>query len=342
MNSNQEKLVSLFSEHSFGAPFIFAPDEYKKGNATREPADLICACNNTIFLIYAKRKNNIKNKLTGEIILKRRKTLIKKNIGQLEGWLREWKNGRNITGKNDFRSFNISFGEYHNIIGIGIIDYTEDFGIFHKELTHKLNLKYCVSLSNDSFIKIFKLGFSLFDFAFLIKSISLISKDNIITVNNLIENYFSSSIKRNSINKIDINILKSTDFYFSNLKSVINLNKKSKESEKLISIPEILNDLKLFETIKIKYQISKVIEKLNEDIRQYQVIIIHLEKYKIVIAFSAWQNWHLIIDTFNETIANYKSDDGLIGIIYELNTSCPMINTCIERKNESQIEKFLK
>ncbi|GAA4106668.1 hypothetical protein GCM10022393_01190 [Aquimarina addita] len=339
MNSNQEKVLNIISQFSFGAPFIFAPDEYKKGNATREPADLVYACNNTIFLIYAKQKNKPKKGLASEIIFNRRKTLIEDNIGQLEGWLREWKNGRNIIGKNEFGSFDISFGEYENVIGLGIINYTEDFTIFHKELATKLNLKHCLSISNDSFDKLFRAGFSLLDLGILIKSITLMSKDNIIPVNKLIDNYFSSSMKRSSKEKIDINILKETDIYFNNLKSQINVNKKSKE---LQGMSEILNDLKLYETIKIKYQISILSEKFKKDIRQWQIVMIPLEKYKIIIGFSAWQNWHVIIDHFIKTMKTYENDDGLIGMLYELNTLCPMVNLCLERKNKSKIEILLK
>jgi hypothetical protein len=339
LNSNQEKILDIISQFSFGSPFIFAPDEYKKGNATREPADLICACNNTIFLIYAKKKNEPKKESNKETIFNRRKTLIEKNIGQLEGWLREWKNGRNIIGKNEFGNFDIPFGEYQNVIGLGIIDYTEDFTIFHKEIANKLNLKYCLSISNDSFEKLFRLGFSLLDFGILIKSISLISKDNLTSANKLIENYCSSSMKKSAKEKIDINILKETDLYLNNLKSHINLNKKSKDSE---SMSEILNDLKLYETIKIKYQISILSEKLKKDIRQYQVVIIPLEKYKFIIAFSAWQNFHLVIDSFNKAIKSNEGEDGLIGMVYELNTMCPTINLCLERKNKSKIEILLK
>jgi hypothetical protein len=54
LNSKQEKVVGELSQKSLGAHFIFEPDEFKKGNATREPADLVWACNNCIFLFYMK------------------------------------------------------------------------------------------------------------------------------------------------------------------------------------------------------------------------------------------------------------------------------------------------
>ena len=52
--NKQEHLVSLITQYSVGSAFVFEPDEFRKGQATREPADLVWHCNECTVLIYMR------------------------------------------------------------------------------------------------------------------------------------------------------------------------------------------------------------------------------------------------------------------------------------------------
>lgn len=336
MNSNQEKLINLFASLTFGSPLIFDPDEYKKGNSTREPADLVLVANNTIILFYMKSKEKIYSKHKS-VIQSRRQKLINDNIKQARGWMNEWES-RNLTGKNDFTSFSIKKRDFKNIIIIGLVDYTLDFCVSHKKVSNELNAKYCVTISQDIIEQIFKMNFSMLDLILIIDYIERNCDENsIFPLENIITKYYDLALQKVFKEKISENFFKEANLLLDSLKSQYNLNNKSGHS---IVASELFCDLELIETLKMKYQIAKILTEMKNE-KEYRICVIPLKKLKIVISLSAWQNWPIIIDKFNITMDTYNDGNGTLGMIYEFYTKSSIFIP-IHRTCKSSLEEFLE
>jgi hypothetical protein len=80
MQNEQEDTLRNFMSHSFGSPCLYLPHKIKKGNADREPADLIWANDSFVARFYLKRNS--------------KKSFNKQNDGnfrQADGYRRFWK-----------------------------------------------------------------------------------------------------------------------------------------------------------------------------------------------------------------------------------------------------------
>ena len=76
--SDQESAVHAFASYCLSATMIFAPNEFKKGNATREPCDLVWVARDMLFLIAMQASTKPQLKQDNH------------NVTQLRGWLRTW------------------------------------------------------------------------------------------------------------------------------------------------------------------------------------------------------------------------------------------------------------
>jgi hypothetical protein len=169
MKSPQEVLLNQLSQATIGANFAFEPDEYRKGNAKREPADLVWACNNCIILMYmAQRKHKQR---TVEAHAQMRQALIKHNLGQAKGWLTEWRGGTQpLKGENARQSFHIKYGDFQHIVVLSVLDCGDDSGYYHQSFVEQTGVALCATLSQDVILSLLSIGGSMYDLLSLIKS----------------------------------------------------------------------------------------------------------------------------------------------------------------------------
>lgn len=309
MNSKQEKIINTLSEKSLGAPFIFAPDEYKKGNATREPADLVWACNNCIFLFYMKSKED---KMGKEVaVLKRRKEkLIIDNIKQAKGWLSEWRNGRNLKGKNKFRSFDIDYKEYRNIVIIGLIDYGNEDGYYHQDYEKELDVRLCTTLSHRTFELLVSLDITAIDLILLIldlKERDLNGAPNVLL--NIGLDYYNKAHQyawesaKNLIPSVlpEKELLNTINRVFRELRSNLLLKIKSDHEEDNYTA-SIFNDISLKDYYQLVIVLSQRIKYHEEDPRRMIVYLQELENYIFIIGVSDIRNFHIMSENQFEAV----------------------------------------
>jgi hypothetical protein len=112
-NSHQEAMIENFMQKSFGANSLFTPDEYRKGNATREPADLAWHIDEFVSLIYMK---------SGTSSLKKQ---IKGNQKQFRGYLGKWRSNDplyTLQGTNRFGDeISLPYEKVSVIVGILVV-----------------------------------------------------------------------------------------------------------------------------------------------------------------------------------------------------------------------------
>ena len=339
MNSEQEKIVTSLSQFSFGSPFIFEPDEYSKGNAKREPADLVWACNNCIILFYMTEKK-FKEGPSSETITNRRLGLINHNFIQAEGWFKEWKKGRNIKGKNKFQDFNIGYNDYKYCVVLSIIDFGNEEGIYHEEYEKKLNVSLFATLDQKSFSRAVSIGFTIVDFVNVI--IILKGEKNLVSVPNLIKSYWNYSLKKAKFPiEIDVKdeseIVKKVDIYFNKFRSF--------ETGKMIGVPvyddiSILNDIELYEFFLLKKFLFETLREIGNDFTTYTIRGVKLKKYNVIISVSHFMNFYLIGEKVAKTMSEFITESGGFSMIYELKEDLPFI-AYIPRTNISYLEKIL-
>lgn len=175
MKSPQENLLRYISKHSIGYEYVFEPDEYAKGNARREPADLVWACNNCIILMYMAQRKYKKRKPEAHVLV--RQEMIKHNLSQAKGWLSEWRNnGRSLSGKNAYRNFSIQANSFKYTIVISVVDCGDTLCEYHTDYESKLGVTFCVTLPQQALIDIAFIGGGILDILRLIEIMGMYSK----------------------------------------------------------------------------------------------------------------------------------------------------------------------
>ena len=86
LSSSQEELIAGLSRGTLGRRSIFEPEQYRKGSATREPADVAWFCGDAVVLMYLKGG---KGTWQGHMA---------DNLRQARGWLKAWRAGRPLQG----------------------------------------------------------------------------------------------------------------------------------------------------------------------------------------------------------------------------------------------------
>lgn len=165
--SNHEKLIHHFSQYSFGSNYLFTPEEWNKGTAKREPADMVWACNNSIILFYAQKSSRPAH-TDPQVNTNRRAKSIDHNLTQAKGWLREWKSGRDLIGENTISKFKISYGQYKYIVVISVVDILGcdqvDEASEHSDFAHKYELAGCFTIPLTAIEYAAINNFSMLDF----------------------------------------------------------------------------------------------------------------------------------------------------------------------------------
>lgn len=107
--NDQESIVHEIMQLSLGGWGAFAPACYA---GTKEPADVAWVSGDTCILIYCMKGNKSR-------ILKD-----EKNIRQASGWIRKWKSGIRLVGKNEHYNFNLP---YQDVKDAKILSITDNF-----------------------------------------------------------------------------------------------------------------------------------------------------------------------------------------------------------------------
>ena len=155
-------------QHSLGGRFVFAPDEWKKGNAVREPSDIAWACNDCIILMYMAHSSpsNIPSKDT-----KKRNKAILHNLNQAKGWLREWRKGRALVGTNEFTSFSINHDTYKHIVVISITSGSDPIACYHHAETKDMSISMCATLPQPTIEALANTGAAAIDLLTLVSAL---------------------------------------------------------------------------------------------------------------------------------------------------------------------------
>lgn len=93
MQSDQEDILEEFIQRSFGAPFLYVPKKYLKGQAHREPADLAWVNDDFVVLFYMMSSGS-------DVV-----SQTEHNLKQAKGYKRLWGTGVTkyaLRGKNRF------------------------------------------------------------------------------------------------------------------------------------------------------------------------------------------------------------------------------------------------
>jgi hypothetical protein len=125
LSSDQERTVAEMMAHGFGAPFVFEPEHYRmgaRGQKTTEPGDLMWWCRDTAILIGMTERAKWSAQRADD-----------HNFEQLDGWLKRWKEGYRITGKNDLRSFDVSLADVKTLVLLSLMKVPEGHAWAWKE-----------------------------------------------------------------------------------------------------------------------------------------------------------------------------------------------------------------
>lgn len=158
--NKQEHLVALMTKYSVGSAFVFEPDEFRKGNTTREPADLVWHCNECTVLIYMRYFQKDKGVHRNQ---NKSKKCSNHNLDQAKGWIREWRLGRNLVGRNEHQEFSIKYGDQQHIVVLSVVDGSNCLAKYHKEFVRDYKVSCCGTIPQNAFEELIKHGASSID-----------------------------------------------------------------------------------------------------------------------------------------------------------------------------------
>ena len=342
MNSEQEQLIHQLSTHSMGAPFIFEPPIYDTGKGQREPADLVWACNNVVILLYMKGKKEDTTS-SSEIILNRRKKLIEANFRQAKGWIKEWRDGRELIGRNDYQEFKIKYSQKKHCIVLGIIDYGDQEGCYHLDYAEDLGVNMCATFSQKALEYIISMGCTFIDIVQLILGLKNSSqKGSEISVINFVESYYIQAIQKadpmQTCFRLDGNeIYWLIETYQKGFRSMANGIGKDNTSSQL---SEILNDIDLEDFLYFNVYVTDLLEKIGPNVGFAAIRILKLKRYKIILGISSYGNFPLIGQKMADALTQNNSEDGIISILFEIEMGGPIV-AFFPRESSSEVERLL-
>jgi hypothetical protein len=105
--STQEFVIHNLSQHALGRPALFYPDEYKN---SQEPCDIAWVENRCAILMYMTETRQSHDKM------------ISHNLGQMNRWLKAWKNGQHLSGLVSSKACSFTFADVDHIVGLSVVD----------------------------------------------------------------------------------------------------------------------------------------------------------------------------------------------------------------------------
>ncbi len=163
--SLQEDLIHDLTGFTLGRKYLFRPDNYKKGPGTREPADLAWYCRDTLVLMYMTETG--KGWKQDEI----------HNIRQAKGWLRAWRVGVILAGKNDVQTFRVLYNPEVATIVLSITtDPFLDQMVEHPDIASQMGVDYCITVSENLMKHFSNQGAGITDLAVIVSKWNEIKK----------------------------------------------------------------------------------------------------------------------------------------------------------------------
>ena len=145
-SSLQEEVVYRISQFTLGRQILFCPENFGE---SREPADLVWISGRCAILMYMTKSNKSCEKK------------IAHNLGQMQGWLKLWKNGQILRGKVGGRLLEIKFDDIDYIIGLSVIDGGEVWCEYHQGRVENLKsykLAACATITGKILRELAVLG----------------------------------------------------------------------------------------------------------------------------------------------------------------------------------------
>ena len=285
MQNDQERLINYFTQFSLGARFIFPPDEWKKGGATREPADLVWACNDCVILMYMAGAKRTKCENRNKI---KRNKAINHNLKQAEGWLKEWRKGRLLEGRNGYSSYTIKYNDYKHIVVLSIIDIANGIASYHIDAEKKLSVTMCATLPQSSIEELAKSGATAIDLIILLSRLKSIKGE--VKQSDLIK---CLQVDREKIIK-DVDpeakwVKPNTDKTFAILQKILHLLREvgpkpiNTNNTDIEFIAKVFNDLIYQDFMKLLISLAELIEVIKIDWNYIGIQKVALVYYDIII-----------------------------------------------------------
>jgi hypothetical protein len=156
--SFQEDIIADLTGFALGRRYLFRPDNYRKGTATREPADLAWFCRDTLVLMYMTDTSQGWQRDEDH------------NLRQARGWLRAWKAGVPLVGRNPSRDFLIPYDSSLATIVLSIsADKLLSEIAVHDDIANVLNVDLCATVSQALIHRFTDRGAGITDLAGLLK-----------------------------------------------------------------------------------------------------------------------------------------------------------------------------
>lgn len=345
MQSKQEEIIHAFGQYSFGAPFIFAPDIQRRGpSGNIEPADVAWACNDTVILFYAYQSKTERS---------HREQGIRHNLNQAKRWLRLWRCGFTLLGKNESQSFSINYSDYKNKIIISVVDsigylpYQE--AEFHFEKERELDVLLCVTLPVSAITQTARIGASLYDFLNILKMWRENSEELIKAETNilgLINGYHDLILRHigyhDSIPKLeedeDYQIVKKSMIALR-ASAIQKLNQQDASENK-----DIFNDIPLKDALTIMLNLKNIIAYARHNQQLNIVSGMSLDKYYFLLCSAHSVNLVEVGQQSNEVITEniINSHNAIINITCISEFEQPHIIHYSVPKGKSNTEELLE
>lgn len=167
MESAQELLLRSLTESAMGGRHAFFPDVFREGSGTREPADLAWHCRDTAVLMWMTETAKGWQRDTEH------------NSRQAEGWMKRWRKGRSLQGRNEYRTFNIP---HTDGMGVIILLVSSDPNLHriekHATLGARLGVDQCATISTAFMTHFARSNGSVTDLAALLRSWDVVANEN--------------------------------------------------------------------------------------------------------------------------------------------------------------------
>ncbi|WFU89469.1 hypothetical protein QA644_10725 [Rhizobium sp. CC1099] len=143
--SNQEALVATFAKHSISSRSTFHPDQWSSG---KEPADMLIIVGRALLFFNMKDSKAYL------------KDLYEANLKQARDRIDEWRGGRQLRGKNDWRSFIIHWTDIDYIHVISVVDgrYAGCLGHDVEQLDMDEKVRLCTTVTSKVLRELAKHG----------------------------------------------------------------------------------------------------------------------------------------------------------------------------------------
>ncbi|MBI3135630.1 MAG: hypothetical protein HYZ14_13210 [Bacteroidetes bacterium] len=292
MNSAQEKIIHDLCANSLGAPYIFFPDKHRKPNGKElEPADLVWIAGNSIILFYMTGVQNDHSNKPSDIQDKKFEKKINHNLNQAEGWLKDWRKGAVLKGKNKYADFSLKIESIENIVILSIVDFGDKEGKYHSDWEASLQVALCATISESNFSEISKIQSSPLDLFNIVQNLKN-EKNHFEYIKFYQERAINFALLEAKKVFPEIypeqRLIAEVEIALKNARSLLNASIRTKEKD--FPSARVLNDLYLEQYYMIIVMIAYQVASFNGDLRKWTVSVIDLNIYNFILSIGHIEN----------------------------------------------------